>query len=283
VYDAVFPALDCGTTVSYYVTVQSEGGATFADPPDAPASAYTATVAADLVEVLSDDFETDLGWVAENLGATSGDWQRGVPVDDPGWAYDPGADADGSGQCYLTENAIGNTDVDNGAVRLTSPLLDLSGENAGIGYAYYLFLTDAANDQMLVEISPAGDAGPWTPIVVHTTSGGTTWRQQEITQGEIEAAGVPLTSTMKVRFTVADADPQSILEAGLDGFQVIELECPTPGDLDGDGTVGVNDFLLLLAAWGPCPDPCLPACAGDLDGDCTVGVNDFLLMLANWG
>jgi hypothetical protein len=30
------------------------------------------------------------------------------------------------------------------------------------------------------------------------------------------------------------------------------------GDIDGDGVVGVNDFLELLAAWGPCPDPCPP-------------------------
>jgi hypothetical protein len=53
------------------------------------------------------------------------------------------------------------------------------------------------------------------------------------------------------------------------------------GDLDGDGIVGVNDFLLLMAAWGPCPDPPEP-CRADLDGDGMVGVNDFLLMLAHW-
>jgi len=54
------------------------------------------------------------------------------------------------------------------------------------------------------------------------------------------------------------------------------------GDLDGDGAVGILDFLALLAAWGPCPAP--PAdCPGDLDGDGTVGINDFLALLANWG
>ncbi len=57
---------------------------------------------------------------------------------------------------------------------------------------------------------------------------------------------------------------------------------PTLGDLDGDGVVGINDFLALLAAWGPCPGPCPPSCAGDLDGDCTVGITDFLSLLANW-
>jgi hypothetical protein len=50
------------------------------------------------------------------------------------------------------------------------------------------------------------------------------------------------------------------------------------GDLDGDSTVGVTDFLLLLAVWGPCP-----GCVEDLDGDGVVGVTDFLLLLAAWG
>ncbi|MHC4970543.1 MAG: dockerin type I domain-containing protein [Planctomycetota bacterium] len=54
------------------------------------------------------------------------------------------------------------------------------------------------------------------------------------------------------------------------------------GDLDGDGAVGVTDFLLLLAAWGPCPDPPEP-CPADLDGDGIVSVIDFLILLAHWG
>jgi len=55
-----------------------------------------------------------------------------------------------------------------------------------------------------------------------------------------------------------------------------------PGDVDGDGFVGIDDFLLLLAAWGPCDEPCPPSCAADLDDDCTVGITDFLMLLANW-
>ncbi len=55
----------------------------------------------------------------------------------------------------------------------------------------------------------------------------------------------------------------------------------TPGDVDDDGTVGVIDFVELLAAWGPCSGP--GVCGADFDGDCAVGVTDFLALLANWG
>jgi hypothetical protein len=54
------------------------------------------------------------------------------------------------------------------------------------------------------------------------------------------------------------------------------------GGADGDGIVGINDFLQLLANWGPCANPCPPFCPGDLDGDCQVGIADFLMLLANW-
>jgi hypothetical protein len=54
-------------------------------------------------------------------------------------------------------------------------------------------------------------------------------------------------------------------------------EAVVPGDLDGDGTVGVLDLLALLAAWGPNPNH--PA---DFNGDGTVDVGDFLLLLAGW-
>ena len=53
---------------------------------------------------------------------------------------------------------------------------------------------------------------------------------------------------------------------------------PCPWDLDGDGSVGITDFLVLLALWGT--DPGGPP---DFDGDGQVGITDFLELLANWG
>jgi hypothetical protein len=54
------------------------------------------------------------------------------------------------------------------------------------------------------------------------------------------------------------------------------------GDINGDLVVNLQDFLLLLAQWGPCFNACPPACPGDFNGDCTVGIQDFLILLANW-
>ena len=49
-------------------------------------------------------------------------------------------------------------------------------------------------------------------------------------------------------------------------------------DLDGNGSVGASDLLLLLAQWGT--DPGGPP---DFDGDGTVGASDLLALLINWG
>ncbi len=69
------------------------------------------------------------------------------------------------------------------------------------------------------------------------------------------------------------------------GLVVMEVVGLNPvGDLDGDGTVGVADLLILLANWGPCAECKLPGdCPPDLDDDCSVGVPDLLILLANWG
>jgi spore coat protein CotH len=74
---------------------------------------------------------------------------------------------------------------------------------------------------------------------------------------------------------------------GGDAWEVFDPSTPgspnesVPGDLDGDGTVGVSDLLIVLDAWGVCGDP--SDCPADLDGDGTVGVSDLLIILGEWG
>ena len=79
-------------------------------------------------------------------------------------------------------------------------------------------------------------------------------------------------------------DTLQVVPSGVTGEEILQRAHELAMSLRdyGDGTVGILDFLLLLAAWGPCPGSCPPACAADLDGDCEVGVTDFLLLLANW-
>lgn len=66
-----------------------------------------------------------------------------------------------------------------------------------------------------------------------------------------------------------------------DRVRLIVVRASLPGDINGDGSVGVKDLLILLSNWGPCGD--CEDCPADLDADCTVGVSDLLLLLSNWG
>jgi len=222
---ADLPAPACGDVPEFYFSFSDATCGTMTLPENAPTAVFGLEVGK-LAAVLADDFEADLGWTAVNLGATSGDWERGVPVDDPNWDYDPHADHDGSGQCFLTMNQAGNTDVDNGAVELTSPPLDMTTGPPYVDYAYFLLLTnDNGSDVLLVEASSNGASGPWTEIARHDTDGGLDWRTHAITPSDFAAAGINLTTDMRLRFTINDADPQSIVEAGLDAFVLSALGC----------------------------------------------------------
>ncbi len=252
-FRALLPATPCGQTLQYYVVASSGAGVQGVAPSGAPDSVFSSESIHETVS-LADSFETDLGWTASVSGATAGAWQRGVPVNDPGWAYDPLTDGDGSGRCFLTQNAVGNTDVDGGSVILISPQFDLSGGAASIKYSYYLYLTNSgAGDALKLHISANGTTGPWVLLANHNTDGGTAWRTNTITPAQLQATGLTLTSNMRLRFTANDADPQSIVEAGVDGVRVAAVGCVGPalcaGDLDCDGAVGFFDIDPLVLAF----------------------------------
>ncbi len=70
----------------------------------------------------------------------------------------------------------------------------------------------------------------------------------------------------------------------VDGTPFMASDCiriVPASDIDGDGTVGVSDLLLLLGALGPCTSA--QECLADLDQDGYVGISDLLTLLANWG
>lgn len=50
-----------------------------------------------------------------------------------------------------------------------------------------------------------------------------------------------------------------------------------PGDIDGDGKVGLKDLSALLSKWGTDDK------SGDLNGDGKVNIYDLSVLLSNWG
>ncbi|MCA9277740.1 MAG: hypothetical protein H6815_03030 [Phycisphaeraceae bacterium] len=185
--------------------------------------------------VFFDTFNTDTGWVLENLGATSGDWERAIPVNDPNWQHDPESDADGSGWCLVTDNAPGNSDVDNGATRITSPQLDFSAGGLGVFYNYFQKLgNNGGPDIITVEMSDSGLAGPWVQIAAHGQNNGLAWTAHFVTPQELASAGLTPTSDSYVRFTIVDANPQSVVEGGIDTFAVVPVFPAISVDLDNN-------------------------------------------------
>ena len=223
-YSGSLPAFLCTESPQWYYEFDEQTCGQMSYPAGAPAAPLSAQVGS-LATTFSDNFQSDLGWTTAVVGASAGQWQRGVPVNDNGWAYDPATDGDGSGSCWLTQNVAGNTDVDGGSVQLFSPALDLSIPNVRIDYVYYLRLTVADGvDALTFDISSSGLAGPWTQIARHS-SNDTAWRSGSITGASIAALGVPLGANMRIRVTANDSGTASIVEAGLDGFRISGQSC----------------------------------------------------------
>ncbi|MHC5005318.1 MAG: FG-GAP-like repeat-containing protein, partial [Planctomycetota bacterium] len=64
----------------------------------------------------------------------------------------------------------------------------------------------------------------------------------------------------------------------------LELHFADPGgpaDLDGDGLVDIDDLLVVIMAWGPCPGGPAP-CPADLDRNGVVDVDDLLEVVLAW-
>ncbi|MHC5008460.1 MAG: trypsin-like peptidase domain-containing protein, partial [Planctomycetota bacterium] len=284
VYDAVFPAIDCGTLIEYYFSAESTTAEVVTEPLFAPQFHYDGLAAVSTTVGFDDDFESDLGWTVENLpGLTDGQWERGVPTNSA--RGNPPADADGSGQCFVTDNQNGNSDVEGESTILISPIMDASGPMPVISYWRWFSNSHGPNpfaDVLVVEVSDDGGQS-WVELETVGPDGSEVnglWFHVEFFVSDF----VALTAQFQIRFIASDTGLQSIVEAGVDGVKLTNVGCLNgpPSDLNGDGLVDVADFLILLAEWGPCADPCPPACLGDIDGDCNVGVNDFLSMLADW-
>jgi len=217
-YEAVFPDSPCGTIVEYYVSAETTTGQLHTDPFNAPANTYSALSAADLIITFQDNFETNQGWTVENINLIDGPWERAIPAGD-GSRGDPTEDFDGSGRCYVTDNALGNSDVDGGPTRLISPTFDLSGQpEALVSYARWFTNDDGDIDRLDVHISN-NNGSTWT--LVESVPGGSGWITHQFRVEDVIAP----TAQMKLRFSATDNPNDSVTEAGIDAFAIQTLVC----------------------------------------------------------
>jgi PEP-CTERM motif-containing protein len=65
-----------------------------------------------------------------------------------------------------------------------------------------------------------------------------------------------------------------------DNISLVTTSGPLPGDLDGDGFVGITDLNIVLGAWNQTVPPGNPL--ADPSGDGFVGIEDLNVVLGNW-
>jgi len=85
----------------------------------------------------------------------------------------------------------------------------------------------------------------------------------------IEVIGREIVQDAHVETPEIDADFALVVTGGT------RVDCPA--DVNGDGVVGINDFLQVLADWGQ------PGGPADVNADGAVDILDFLLVLTEWG
>ena len=274
--------LPCASAITWSVEAENSDGVPFALGPFAGVVADEANV------IFEDGFESNLGWSVSGT-ANDGQWTRGVPITncDRG---NPTSTPDNSPSCFLTDNSSANgcnSDVDEGSTVLTSPILDATDPSTLV--SYWRWHNNSPPDGAAPNVDPfqvqcSSNAGA-TWIALETVQGNSPeanggWFQKEFLVSDF----VPNTASFQIRFVSADIGEQSIVESAIDGFALITLSCDeappsVEGDVDGDGDVDFDDLIGLLAAWGPCGQPC----PGDADGNGAVEFQDLIILLGNWG
>ncbi len=196
----------------------------------------------------ADEFALDLGWLTSS-NANTGDWVRGEPVGTFGFGnqiFNPEVDLTGdlSDQCYMTGNgggAVGDDDVDGGEVTLRSPSMDLSTYSVPVIRYYRWFANGGGNgvpnDTLRIELRNGSSM-----VVLKRVFGvfSNSWNQDTF----IVSNYIALTNNMEIRFIAGDYPQGNVVEAAIDGFDVVER-----------GLVGVHDPSADAASLKVYPNP----------------------------
>ncbi len=239
-YEADIPGQPLDSYVIYWIKAEDMAGNTSTDPENAPSNNYGFWVA-EVEELFFDDMEVAGGWTVGDPAddATTGIWGRTDPVgitDDQSRYSQPEDDHTSAPgvYCYFTDGrggSVGDYDVDNGQTTLYSPVFDLEG-SSGVSVNYERwYINDSGN---------APNTDFWR---VQVTDDGSNWETLEYTNESthlwihknFELTGViSMTSTVQFRFIASDEGDGSIVECGVDDFQIIGYTVPEVTDV-GEG------------------------------------------------
>ena len=286
-YDAVFPAIPCGSKVAYYFSAKTIDNQTMRDPSDAPTTTYSTLSGYGLVVHFEDDFETDKGWTV-TAGATLGNWERADPQ---ATTAQPEDDHTPNGvRCWVTGplagSSVGSHDVDGGPTLVTSPTLDLAGTDPIVSYWRWYYLGSTIDDEFLVQVSN-NNGSTWV-TVERLLASQTPWTYAEWKLSNY----VTPTAQVRLRFSANDNPNNSIVEGLVDDVKIFSLECNPPfatGDLNCDGNVDfgdINPFVLALTnpAGYAAAFPNCNIMLGDINNDGVVNfgdINPFVNLLTN--
>ena len=184
-------------------------------------------------------------------GATSGVWARTVPL---GTVSQPEADVTSApgATCFVTGNgtaggAPGEADVDGGKTTLLSPVFDLSsgGPYASVTARYRRWysnqLGSELDDTWRVDASNNGGAS-WTNVET-ATLGYNAW--VPVSVDLLALLGAP--NQVRLRFVAEDGGGGSLVEAGLDDFELAAVP---------QGAVGVpHPTVADIQLGSPAPNP----------------------------
>jgi subtilisin family serine protease len=277
-FRVTLPPRNCGENPEYYVSVESTEQGVVTMPAGAPAAFFTHHTG-EWSSLFQEDFEQAGGWTVI-ASAFTGNWERADPhqvinagiVTQPEDDHTPGAGT----SCYVTGPLAGAHtsayDVDGGPSHLTSPAFNLTGDDAMVSYWRWYHLSISLDDPFVVSVSSNGV--DWVNVEQIYRSA-EEWVYAEFRVSDYVAPS----ANVRVRFTVNDTDPGSLMEALVDDFRITHLTCLyTPGDLDSDGDVDLGDFAAFAACMAGPGVAVGPECARcDFSGDHDVDLSDAAL------
>lgn len=196
------------------------------------------SIQVNLEQGIEDDFLLDLGWNSSG-DSNTGQWERAVPI---GTFFGSKASnvtedlpLDNGNMCYVTGNGGGNPgldDVDDGDAILTSPLTALSSlMNPVVRYSLWFYNDGGTgslpDDTLNVYVTNQSDTILLEQITDTLKLSGV-WRDQT----EIELSPLlTINDSMQFIFKTSDYVVGHIVEAGLDGFSIIDKMTTSTSDV----------------------------------------------------